>query len=238
MVYAAVLAGGIGSRMGADLPKQYLKIGGDGGIPIIALSVRKFVSHPAVAHTVILTPGDWVSYTQDLLAEYLPDTSRYTVIAGGETRNDTLYNSLMFFEEHFSVSDTDVILTHDAVRPFVTERIIDDNIRLAEQYGGCNTVIPATDTIMESKGGEVIEAIPNRADLYQVQTPQSFNLRKLRGLMESLTDEEAAILTDGSKIFLMRGEPCYLVQGEVYNIKITYPTDMAIANAFYDALEK
>ena len=238
MVYAAVLAGGIGSRMGADLPKQYLKIGGDGGIPIIALSVRKFVSHPAVAHTVILTPDDWVSYTQDLLAEYLPDTSRYTVIAGGETRNDTLYNSLMFFEEHFTVSDTDVILTHDAVRPFVTERIIDDNIRLAEQYGGCNTVIPATDTIMESKGGEVIEAIPNRADLYQVQTPQSFNLRKLRGLMESLTDEEAAILTDGSKIFLMRGEPCYLVQGEVYNIKITYPTDMAIANAFYDALEK
>lgn len=238
MVYAAVLAGGIGNRMGANLPKQYLKIGGNGGIPIIALTVGKFVHHPEVVHTVVLTPEAWVDYTKELLETYLPETDKYTVIPGGETRNDTLYNSISFFESHYEVADEDIILTHDAVRPFVTTRILDDNIRMAKQYGACNTVIPATDTIMVSQGGEVIESIPDRSTLYQVQTPQTFRLRKLKSLMERLTPEETKVLTDGSKIFLMNGEPCYLVQGEVYNMKITYPTDMAVANALYEEVEQ
>ena len=104
-----------------------------------------------------------------------------------------------------------------------------ENIDAAKKYGACDTVVPATDTIVESKDGEVISQIPNRATLFQGQTPQSFNAKKLKALYEGLTDEEKDILTDACKIFAMKGEKVYLVEGEVSNMKITYPFDLKVA---------
>ena len=120
-------------------------------------------------------------------------------------------------------------MTHDAVRPFVTYRIIKDNIDAAKKYGACDTVVPATDTIVESQDGVIISAIPDRSKLYQGQTPQSFNALKLQQLYRSLTDGEKEILTDAAKIFVIKGEPVELVRGETYNVKITYPYDLTVA---------
>ena len=92
-------------------------------------------------------------------------------------------------------------------------------------------MIPATDTIVESRSGDIISDIPDRAVLYQGQTPQSFNALKLRDLYRSLTKEEKAILTDAAKIFVMRELPVKLVRGENSNIKITYPYDLTVAES-------
>ena len=124
-----------------------------------------------------------------------------------------------------------VLVTHDAVRPFVSHRIIRENLQAARECGACDTVIPATDTIVRSEDGEFIAEIPNRISLYQGQTPQSFNLLQLKELMESLTREEEIILTDACKIFVLRGKKVALVRGDVANMKITYPQDMRIASA-------
>ena len=89
--------------------------------------------------------------------------------------------------------------------------------------------VAATDTIVQSEDGKVISSVPDRSKMYQGQTPQTFRLKKLKSLYESLTDEEKKILTDAAKIFVMKGEDVYLVEGEVSNIKITYPYDLRVA---------
>lgn len=235
MVYAAIMAGGIGSRMGnPELPKQYMQLGDR---PVILRTVGQFLNHPGIAHIAVLTPEDWIPYTENLIREYFGATDNISVISGGATRNDTLWNAIRFFETEFPVTEEDILLTHDAVRPFVTARMIDENIALAKQYGACDTVVPATDTIVEAMDGMTISDVPNRAYLYQSQTPQTFNMMKLKTLMERLTPEEEAVLTDGCKIFVMKGEPCYLVTGAVSNIKITYPLDLKLASAILGEAE-
>jgi 2-C-methyl-D-erythritol 4-phosphate cytidylyltransferase len=237
MTIAAILAGGVGSRMGnVNMPKQFLQVGTR---PILVHTVEKFLVHPQVEHVVVLTPGPWLGFTLDTLAEHLPATHGVAVIEGGETRNDTLRNALRYAAEQFGgVQEEHIIVTHDAVRPFVTHRIISDNIAAAREHGACDTVIPATDTIVRSDDGAFITVIPPRASMYQGQTPQSFQCNKLWALMETLLPEEEAILTDACKIFSIRGEPVALVQGETHNIKITYPYDLKVANALLGLEEK
>ena len=140
-------------------------------------------------------------------------------------------NSIAHIEESYGLDDETIIVTHDSVRPFLTYRIIEENIEAARKYGACDTVIPATDTIVVSEDHQKITEIPERTKMYQGQTPQSFQAKKLRELYQSLTQKEKDILTDASKIFTMKGEPVYLVEGEVFNIKITYPYDLRVAQS-------
>ena len=140
-------------------------------------------------------------------------------------------NSIAYIEETGTLDDDTVIVTHDAVRPFVTYRIIKENIEAAMRWGACDTVIPATDTIVESQDGQVISDIPNRAVLYQGQTPQSFKAVMLRDLYNSLTDEEKDVLTDAAKICVIKDRKVQLVRGENSNVKITYPYDLTVAES-------
>ena len=232
MIFAAILAGGIGSRMGGtDTPKQFLTLGDK---PVIVHTIEKFVINENIDKTIVLTPQNYINHTNHLIEEYIPNCNDVVVIEGGETRNDTLMNSISYIEENFGIDDDSIIITHDSVRPFVTHRIIEDNIMAAKKYGACDTVVPATDTIVESVNGMTIESIPVRDYYYQGQTPQSFNIKKLFNLINSLTEEETNILTDACKIFTLKDENVYLVDGEVTNIKITYPYDLKLANTILE----
>ena len=229
MVIGAIFAGGIGSRMGsADMPKQYLQLGSK---PIIAHTIEKFAVNPGIDHIIVLCPKAWIAHTKDIIKKYIGDRADVDVIEGGSTRNGTLENALRFIEENYGVDDDSIIVTHDAVRPFVTHRIICENIEAAKKYGACDTVIPATDTIVDSADGETVRSIPPRHELYQGQTPQSFNIKELRAVLDSLTAEEKEILTDACKIVTIKNKPVRIVEGEVFNIKITYAYDLKVANA-------
>ena len=131
----------------------------------------------------------------------------------------------------YGIDENTIVVTHDAVRPFVTYRMIRDNIEMAKRFGACDTVIPATDTIVVSEDGEIISAIPDRTKVYQGQTPQSFKAKSFMELYEGLDEDTKKILTDAAKVFLINGEKVHLVKGENYNIKITYPYDIAVAEA-------
>ncbi len=227
MIYAVIAAGGIGSRMGANKPKQYIEIGGK---PIIAHTAEKFLQNEKINKVIVLVPIDWLEYTREIFSN-----SDIIVIRGGKTRNETLMNAINYIEATDGLSADTYLVTHDAVRPFVTEKIIDDNIDAMLEYGATGTVIPATDTVFKSKGGEVIDSIPDRSQLYQAQTPQCFSALKLRELYSSLTDEEKDILTDGCKIYLLKGYNVHLVSGHVSNIKITYPHDLIVAEAILNS---
>ena len=229
MNYGVILAGGVGKRMGnVEKPKQFLTIGNK---PIIVHTVEKFVLCSEFEKIIVLTPEQWIGHTKDILKRHLGEDNmnRVAVIQGGATRNETLMNAINHIEEIGGLDDETVIVTHDAVRPFVTYRIIKDNLDAVMEYGATDTVVPATDTIVESLDGALISSIPNRAVLYQGQTPQSFKAKMLRDTYNSLTDEEKDILTDATKIYVLKGLPVHLIEGESFNIKITYPYDLAVA---------
>ena len=226
MIYAVIAAGGVGSRMGnVGKPKQYMLLADK---PIIIHTVEKFFVNSEIDKIIILVPRDWLTYTKELVSRYLGAAGdKITVLHGGSTRNETIMNAI----DHIDRDDDTLILTHDAVRPFVTARVISENIAAAKLYGATDTVVPATDTIVESVDGETISSIPERKNLYQGQTPQTFKAKKLRELYLGLKEEEKAILTDACKIFSMTGNPVHLVRGEVFNIKITYPYDIRVAKS-------
>lgn len=228
MNYGIVVAGGIGARMGAEKPKQFLTIGNK---PIIVHTVEKFVLCNELEKVIVLTPEDWIEYTRDLLKKHLGEkfAKKVVVIEGGAVRNETIMNAIKYIEASYGLDDDTIIITHDAVRPFVTHRIIKDNIEAVKKYGATDTVVPATDTIVESMNGETISHIPDRSKMYQGQTPQSFRAKELRDTYNSLSQEEKDILTDATKIYVLKGKPVKLVQGESFNIKITYPYDLEVA---------
>lgn len=232
MVYGVILAGGVGSRMGGDKPKQYLTIREK---PIIIYTVEKFFAVPELEKIIVLCPPQWVEHTKNLIQKYIaPAAGRVVVIEGGDTRNETIMHAISYLEAAGKLDNDTILVTHDSVRPFVTHRIIMENIAAAKAYGACDTVIPATDTIVEARDHKLISHIPNRSVMYQGQTPQSFNAVKLQALYTSLNESEKAVLTDAAKIFVIKGEPVALVQGETFNMKVTYPYDLRVAKSLLE----
>lgn len=228
-IFGVILAGGKGSRMGnVEKPKQFMELGGK---PILVHTVEKFVIQPGFDEIIVLSPKQWLNHTQDILRKYIPGVDKIRVIAGGDTRNETIMNAIDYIEKQFGLTDETIIVTHDSVRPFISHRILEENIQAAMEYGACDTVVPATDTIVCSENGEIISDIPDRSKMYQGQTPQSFKAKKLKELYESLSEKEKEILTDACKIMVLKGEKVQLIEGEVCNIKITYPYDMKVAEA-------
>lgn len=231
MIFAVILAGGTGSRMGsADMPKQFLEIKGK---PILNHTVEKFLPNPAFEKIIILSPKAWIGHTKEIIRKYTGSSDRIAIIEGGKTRNETIMNAIAYIDREYTLDDDTVIVTHDSVRPFVTHRIIEENIKAAEKYGACDTVVPATDTIVEGDGQQ-ISSIPDRSRMYQGQTPQSFKAKLLRDTYMSLSEDEKAILTDAAKILVIKGVDVKLVRGETYNIKITYPYDLRIARSLLE----
>jgi len=229
MIYAEILAGGSGNRMGnTDLPKQFMVLGTK---PIIIHTIEQFLLEQRITKIVVCCPKNWITYMQDLLKKFIPEENNVVVVEGGSTRNESIINGCRYIEENYGLNKDDIIITHDSVRPFVTKRIIDDNIRIGLTCDAVDTVIPATDTIVESKNGEIISSIPDRRLMYQGQTPQTFNIKKLLKIYESLTAEEKDILTDACKMFVLKKGKVKIVMGEDFNVKVTTMHDYKICNA-------
>lgn len=228
-VFGVILAGGKGTRMGnVEKPKQFMEIGGK---PIMIHTIEKFCVYPGFEKIIVLSPKQWIRHTNDIIRKYIFNPEKITVIEGGSTRNETIMNAVDFIEKEYGLDDDTIIVTHDSVRPFVTHRIIDENVKFAKSCGATDTVIPATDTIVESSDHKLICNIPDRTVMYQGQTPQSFHAKRLREVYHALSEEEKKILTDACKILVLKGEKVHLVDGEVFNIKITYPYDIRVAQS-------
>lgn len=229
MIYAGILAGGQGTRMGnVPMPKQFLLLNEK---PIIVHTLEKFVLNPRFDQIIIASPKEWINYTRDTIKKFKLNLPHIHVVEGGQERNDTIMNIIKYIDNEYGLEDEDVLLTHDAVRPFLTHRIIDENIDMGIKYGAVDTVIEAIDTIVESQDNEFVTNIPERDIMYQGQTPQTFNIRALEKLYNELSADEKNILTDACKIFSLKGEKVKLVRGEIFNIKITTPYDLNVANS-------
>lgn len=218
MIYAIIAAGGVGSRFGADKPKQLIEINGES---ILTHTAKIFEDIDEISKTVVACPPDWLGEC----TRELDGLDKVCVVEGGKTRNDTVMNAIDFISENFGIDSETIVVTHDAVRPFVTPEIILESIKAAEKYGASVAAVEAVDTIIECENGFVTH-IPDRSKIYHVQTPQTFKAQKLRSLYSRLSESERAGLTDCSKIFVLNGEKVAVVKGDRANIKITYKSDI------------
>ena len=231
MIYASILAAGLGIRMHRhDMPKQFLPLGKK---PIIIHTLEQFFLNSSVGKIVIVAPTDLVPYTEDLIVQHNLTGKEYAVISGGVNKTVSISMSAKFIMETWGVDSNDILIAHDAIRPFVTQRIIDDNISAAQEHGAANTAFLGNDATLLSTDGSFIEAIPPYGQMFSEQTPQSYSIPKLMNVLKraelsgiSLSDE--AELT---RLWINSGEKLFLVRGEYFNMKISNPYDLEVANA-------
>lgn len=227
MKIAGIVAGGIGQRMNkSSLPKQFLMLADK---PIIVHTIDKFLLHPDIDYVIVGVHEAWLQYAEDLKDKFFKNEERLIFITGGDDRNKTILNIINASKNKCGAKDNDIIITHDAVRPFITLKIITDNIDAVIKYNVCDTVIASTDTIIQSSNNEYITDVPVRNEMYQGQTPQSFKLGEFLKVYNELSDEEKEIVTDACKLFYLKGYKVKLVDGDISNIKITYPFDYKYA---------
>lgn len=228
MIFGVIVAGGVGSRLGADMPKQFLNLAGR---PIIMHTLDTFLKCPELEQIYLGVHPEWMDYMAGLVGQYVSKTDlpRVHLVAGGAERNETIMNVIRQIEADFGENESHYIITQDGVRPFVTRRLIADHVKAVVEYDAVDTAIPAVDTIILSKDGKFISDIPERKYLYQSQTPQSFRMNLIKQLYMELTPEEKSILTDACKICTVRRVPVHIVAGEVSNMKITTAADYQIA---------
>mgnify|MGYP004496109395 CR=1 FL=1 len=225
---AIVLAAGSGRRMQSDTPKQFMELCGH---PLVYYSLYAFEKSP-VDDIILVTGKDDVSYCRKEIVEACDFRKVRAVIPGGKERYLSVYEGLK------AAAGTDYVLIHDGARPMIDETEIRLSMRAVEEEHACVIGVPVKDTIKVGNAKHYAVDTPDRSCLWAGQTPQSFKAWKLRSVFEALTQEEKEILTDACKILVMKGEKVRRVQGEVSNIKITYPHDLRVAEAILGGEKK
>lgn len=234
MIAAGIVAGGTGSRMGGELPKQFIDLSGE---PVLIRSVRKFLEHSSVDAVIIGINPEWEDYARDLVDLYFSGQPVY-ITPGGTDRNATLEKIFRFASDTLNCDKSTIILTHDAVRPFVTDRLIDVCISSMDHYPVSTAAIPETDTVASTTSGETAEGFPDRNTLRRIQTPQTIRIGTFFDLIDSLDHQQKSSATDLCSLCLYKGLKVGLVSGENTNIKITYPEDIIFAQAIIRAHEQ
>jgi 2-C-methyl-D-erythritol 4-phosphate cytidylyltransferase len=223
---AVVLGGGVGQRLGAGRPKQLLMLGGKS---LIEHCVTAFELAPGVDEILVVMTRGYVEPVKAMLGGYRKVTA---VIEGGAARSDSTRAALAALG---SCEDAGVLI-HDAARPLVDQRIIADCVAALASYDAVGTAVPASDTIVFASGG-VMSHVPPREQLWRCQTPQCFRLPVIARAHALAAADPAFAPTDDCGVVLsyLPEVDVHIVQGSERNIKLTYPHDIAIANALLAA---
>ncbi|MBZ9609368.1 2-C-methyl-D-erythritol 4-phosphate cytidylyltransferase [Clostridium estertheticum] len=223
MNIAIILAGGKGTRMGiVDQPKQFIDIYGK---PIVVHTIEAFDIHEQIDAIAVVCLKEWHEDIKIWTRKFELNKVKW-IVDGGETRQESVLAGLKAIEE--DVTSDDIVVIHDAARPLISHRIIGDNIEGAKEYGAVDTVIPATDTIIQSSDDSTISSIPVRKELYLGQTPQSFKYSTIMDAHKSAAKSKLQDSTDDCRVVLNYGEKVHLVNGDKLNFKITTMEDLLL----------
>lgn len=219
--YAIIPAGGIGARMAADRPKQFLEIA---GIPLLVHTLRAFERAAAIAAIIVVVPTAYVDESRDMLRRY-PMTKVKEVVAGGRLRQDSVAQGLARVPE-----DCDLVAVHDGARPLVSPSLIDACVVQARRTGAAMAAVPVNDTLKEVGSTGAILRTVDRTDLWRAQTPQVVRTELLRQAL-ALAVRQQFVGTDEASLLELLGHKMVVVNGSEKNIKITHPADLALAEA-------
>ncbi len=220
---AIIAAAGAGRRMKADRPKQFLVLD---GVPILVSTLRKFDASRRIDHIVIAAPREAVEEVRELVAGASLEKP-ITAIEGGERRQDSVGMAMRQLD-----SDTEIVVVHDGVRPFVSLDEIEEVVAEADRSGAAILAIPITDTVKEVQRDSVKSTL-RREHLVLAQTPQAFRTDVLREAFDAAR-KDGYYGTDEASLVERLGRPVSVVRGSDRNIKITRPTDLSLARFLLD----
>ena len=229
MNIAIILAGGVGSRMKSiDRPKQYIEVKGR---PIINYCLKTFEKKKEIDEIYIVADKLWQDYIEEWLKK--DNITKFRGFApAGQSRQHSIYNGLKACED--SAKEEDIVIIHDAARPFVTEGIIDGCIQGATELDGAMPVITVKDTVYRSKDGKSIASLLERSELFAGQAPESFQYGKYKKIHDEASDEELMNTRGSSEIAYKHGMNIRLFEGAEKNFKITTMEDLTNFEAELD----
>lgn len=211
--YAIILAGGRGLRLNSDVPKQFLPLGSR---PVIAWSIHACNSSEAVDRILVVIPNEFVARMEEIIDRYKFHKVE-KIIPGGSTRQESAFNAIQYLD----YNDDDILLFHDAARPFIKPEIIHDCIEAAKKHGAAAAYVPVQDTVAEIGDGFAV-SVPLRDRFYLAQTPQAFLFSVTRKAHLYGTGIPA---TDDASLAINAGFPVKMIPGDYANFKITTELD-------------
>jgi 2-C-methyl-D-erythritol 4-phosphate cytidylyltransferase/2-C-methyl-D-erythritol 2,4-cyclodiphosphate synthase len=219
-IVCLVAAAGKGKRFGRETPKIFHEVE---GLTLLVRSLKSLGAWDGITRFVVMVPEGWEKQAEDDLAENF-DGIEATVMVGGETRQESVAIGLE------AAGDADIILVHDAARPFVSAALIKRVVEGARETGAAVPALHMTDTLGRLRGEE-LEAIVPRDKVVGIQTPQGFRTEVLRKAFEAAKGSDQK-MTDESSLVLAAGMPVRVVDGERWNVKVTVKDDIDIVTSF------
>ena len=226
MVSAIIVASGKGIRMKGTMRKQYLDLSGR---PVLAHSIMTFDSCGLVDEIFLVIPKEDVEYCQNKILSLLDLNNQINLVCGGAKRQDSVYNGLKAITKN-----TDTVVIHDGVRPFIQPEEIEECILVSKKYGACILGTPASDTLKRVDKSDIIETTLSRENIWLAQTPQAFRFDLILKAHETAR-RDGYVGTDDASLVERLGEDVKIINGGRFNIKITKKEDLAIAKAMFDA---
>jgi 2-C-methyl-D-erythritol 4-phosphate cytidylyltransferase len=223
-ICAIIPVAGRGKRFASKTPKQYHKIYGQ---PIITITLQKFLSIEDISCGIVVAAPEEMNRVEKLLQALKGFKEKYKIAVGGKQRQDSVYNGLMCIS-----SDTDIVIVHDGVRPLISKKIIKESIRSAKKYGACITAVPVKDTIKRVQDNKVLSTL-FRENLWQVQTPQTFQFNILKNAHEQAKIKNY-YSTDEAGLVEWIGHPVHVITGDYKNIKVTTADDIKLVEGLYN----
>lgn len=227
MNIALIIAGGTGNRMGQDIPKQFMYIG---GCPVIIHTLKCFQKHPDIDAIAVVCLKGWETVLQAYANQYCVDKLKW-IFPGGSTGMESIHNGIYGLREA-GCGDEDLVLIHDSVRPLLSQDIISSNIAVCKAYGYAITGIRCREAILESEDGFSSSVSIPRDKLIRTQTPQTFRLGNIIAVHEDAARKGIAdSVSSCTLIAEVGGREMHIVPGSEKNIKITTVEDIEITKA-------
>jgi len=217
-----ILMGGSGSRFGSSTPKQFHRISGK---KIYLHTLERFLASGFFEQVILVCHPDWIMEVQKETELYHQNIA---VVPGGKTRQESSYLGLLA-----CTGQTEIVVIHDAVRPFVSQDILRQNIQGAKTWGAVDTCIPSSDTIVHSQDGNSITKIPNRSEYFRGQTPQSFSYSLILQAHKRAISQGQQNNSDDCSLVAACGHKVGIVTGDESNIKITSELDLFLAEQLF-----
>ncbi len=230
MNIALIIAGGVGQRMGQDIPKQFINVD---NIPVIVYTMAAFQKHPEIDAIEIVCVDGW----HEVLYAYAKQfgiSKLENVVSGGKNGQDSIRNGLYDIAKRHN-DDNDLVLIHDAIRPLLSEEIISDNIRVCKEHANAITVIPCNAAMLKTYDGIHSETQVPRDNLKETQTPQTFFLKDIIAAHKEALEKGIVASVASCTMYIELGRKLYMCKGSEKNIKLTTVEDVEIFKALLNA---
>lgn len=222
MNIAIILSGGVGSRMGLNIPKQYVVVNGQ---PIISYCLQTFLCNEHTDAIVIGVADEWKEYVMEQMEKLHPAKPVFYA-APGETRQYSIFNALRVVKDQ-GYSEDSIVIIHDGARPLVSDELINRCYEACVRADGSMPVIAVKDTMYYSEDGKSITSLLDRSKLWAGQAPEAFVFGKYLQIHENMSHEELLKINGSTEIAFKQGLKVEMVKGDPMNFKITTPEDLS-----------